>query len=196
MALRLLCALLLVSVVLQTFTISRAAMYSYRDESGRLHFTNVPADPRYKEIPGFIRVRKLVGQVRYTTLINTAARRYNLVPELIQAIITVESGYNPFAISDKGAMGLMQLMPETAREMNVASPFEPEDNIMGGSRYLRKLHDLFAGDLRLVLAAYNAGPNRVVENGHRVPRIPETEQYVEKVLREYSKLKATTMASQ
>jgi soluble lytic murein transglycosylase-like protein len=80
--------------------------------------------------------------------------------------------------------------------MNVGAPFEPEENIMGGSRYLRKLHDLFDGDLRLVLAAYNAGPNRILENGRRIPKIPETEDYVEKVLREYGRIRESALASQ
>jgi len=187
---------LLVIAMLHWVSESHAAMYSFVDEYGSLHFTNVPADPRYKEVPGFDKIRELGEQVRYGSFINTAARRYNLAPELIQAIIKIESSFNPFAVSEKGAMGLMQLMPETAKEMNVASPFEPEENIMGGSRYLRKLHDLFDGDLQLVLAAYNAGPNRILENDHRVPRIPETEQYVQKVLREYGRIRENALASQ
>jgi ribosomal protein S25 len=139
---------------------------------------------------------EIAEQVRYSSFINAAAKRYNLTPELIQAIIKIESSFNPFAISERGAMGLMQLMPETAKEMNVESPFEAEENIMGGSRYLRKLHDLFAGDLQLVLAAYNAGPNRILENNHRIPRIPETEEYVKKVLQEYGRIRENALAIQ
>lgn len=196
MAMRLTLLSILIIAVLQSFSESRAAMYSFVDEYGRLHFTNVPADPRYKEIPAFEKIRKVAEQVRYSSFINTAAQRYKLAPELIQAIIKVESSFNPFAISEKGAMGLMQLMPQTAREMKVAAPFEAEENIMGGSRYLRKMLDLFNGDLRLGLAAYNAGPNRVLENGHRVPKIPETEQYVQKVLHEYGKIRQSALARQ
>jgi len=139
---------------------------------------------------------EIAEQVRYSSFINAAAKRYNLTPELIQAIIKIESSFNPFAISERGAMGLMQLMPETAKEMNVESPFEAEENIMGGSRYLRKLHDLFAGDLQLVLAAYNAGPNRILENNHRIPGIPETEEYVKKVLQEYGRIRENALAIQ
>ncbi|MEJ2270162.1 MAG: lytic transglycosylase domain-containing protein [Desulfobulbaceae bacterium] len=139
---------------------------------------------------------EIAEQVRYSSFINAAAKRYNLTPELIQAIIKIESSFNPFAISERGAMGLMQLMPETAKEMNVESPFEAEENIMGGSRYLRKLHDLFAGDLQLVLAAYNAGPNRILKNNHRIPRIPETEEYVKKVLQEYGRIRENALAIQ
>ena len=170
-------------------------MYSYVDEFGRLHFTNVPADPRYKEDPGFDAIRKNAVQGRYGKFIKTAADRYNLDPELIRAVIKIESGFNPFAVSEKGAMGLMQLMPGTAEAMHVREPFEASDNIMGGSRYLRKMLNLFEGDLRLGLAAYNAGPNKVLENG-RIPRIPETMQYVEKVLREYGKNKTSSFARQ
>ncbi len=139
---------------------------------------------------------EIAEQERYSSFINAAAKRYNLTPELIQAIIKIESSFNPFAISERGAMGLMQLMPETAKEMNVEYPFEAEENIMGGSRYLRKLHDLFAGDLQLVLAAYNAGPNRILENNHRIPRIPETEEYVKKVLQEYGRIRENALAIQ
>jgi soluble lytic murein transglycosylase-like protein len=193
---RLILSFILIIAMLLSYSESRAAMYSFVDEYGGLHFTNVPADPRYREVPGYEKIRELAGQVRFSSFINSAARHYNLAPELIQAIIKVESSFNPFAISEKGAMGLMQLMPETAKEMNVGAPFEPEENIMGGSRYLRKLHDLFDGDLRLVLAAYNAGPNRILENGRRIPKIPETEDYVEKVLREYGRIRESALASQ
>jgi soluble lytic murein transglycosylase-like protein len=92
-------------------------------------------------------------------------------------------------------MGLMQLMPDTAKEMQVAAPFEAEDNIMGGSRYLRKLLNLFDGDLRLGLAAYNSGPSRVLAND-RIPNIPETEQYVKKVMNVYGRARASAVASQ
>jgi len=178
--------IILVIVLLPSLSDTRAAMYSYVDEFGRLHFTNVPADPRYKKDPGFETIRKTAIQGRFGQFIRSAADLYRLDPELIRAVIKVESSFNPFAVSEKGAMGLMQLMPGTAEEMQVAEPFEAEDNIMGGSRYLRKMLNLFEGDLKLSLAAYNAGPNKVLEYG-RIPRIPETEQYVEKVLFEYGK---------
>ena len=192
---RLVLFIILVSVLLPSLSVTKAAMYSYVDQFGRLHFTNVPADPRYREDPRFDAIRKTAVQGRYGQFIRTAAERYSLDPELIRAVIKVESSFNPFAVSEKGAMGLMQLMPGTAEEMHVRAPFEASDNIMGGSRYLRKLLNLFEGDLRLGLAAYNAGPNKVLENG-RIPKIPETEQYVEKVLREYGKTRASSLARQ
>ena len=185
----------LVIVLLPSISDTRAAMYSYVDEFGRLHFTNVPADPRYKKDPGFETIRKTAIQGRFGQFIRSAADLYRLDPELIRAVIKVESSFNPFAVSEKGAMGLMQLMPDTAEEMQVAEPFEAEDNIMGGSRYLRKMLNLFEGDLKLSLAAYNAGPNKVLEYG-RIPRIPETEQYVEKVLFEYGKNKTGSVVRQ
>ena len=187
--------IIIVIVLLPSLSDTRAAMYSYVDEFGRLHFTNVPADPRYKEDPGFEAIRKTAIQGRFGQFIRSAAAHYRLDPELIRAVIKVESSFNPFAVSEKGAMGLMQLMPGTAEEMQVAEPFEAEDNIMGGSRYLRKMLNLFEGDLQLGLAAYNAGPNKVLKYG-RIPRIPETEQYVEKVLFEYGKNRTGSVVRQ
>lgn len=186
---------ILVIALLPSFSITHAAMYSFVDEFGRMHFTNAPADPRYKEVTGFDAISRVAVKGRYGQFISTAAERYRLDPELIRAVIKVESSFNPFAISEKGAMGLMQLMPETAKEMQVTEPFEARDNIMGGSRYLRKMLDLFDNDLQLGLAAYNAGPNRVMEN-RRIPRIPETEQYVEKVLQEYGRIRPNALAEQ
>ncbi|MDX1776847.1 MAG: lytic transglycosylase domain-containing protein [Desulfobulbales bacterium] len=174
---------------------AEATMYSFVDEYGRLHFTNVPVDTRYKELPDYDVIRKVAVYGRYGKHIKSAAERYGLDPELIRAIIKVESNFNPNAVSKKGAMGLMQLMPETAREMQVKAPFEARDNIMGGSRYLRKMLNMFNGDLRLGLAAYNSGPTRVLAN-NRIPRIPETEQYVKKVMRLYGRARANTLASQ
>ncbi len=182
-------------VLLSSLPYSEAAMYSYVDQNGRLHFTNVPADPRYRQVPGFEAIRGASVHGRYGSFIRTAAERYSLDPELIRAIIKVESGFNPYAVSEKGAMGLMQLMPDTAKEMQVTAPFEAEENIMGGSRYLRKLLDIFNGNLQLGLAAYNAGPSRIMANG-AIPGIPETEQYVKKVLREYGRMRTGIIAGQ
>ena len=186
---------ILLIVLLLTFPDAEAGMYSFVDQEGRLHFTNVPVDPRYREVPGYGALRKAAALGRFDKHIRSAAERYSLDPELIRAIIKVESSFDQYAVSEKGAMGLMQLMPETAKEMKVGAPFEAGENIMGGSRYLRKMLNLFDEDLRLGLAAYNAGPDRVL--GKRaVPKIPETEQYVEKVLYEYGRSRAPGMASQ
>ncbi len=118
-------------------------------------------------------------------LINRYARNEGLSPRLVQAVVQVESGYNPRALSAKGAMGLMQLMPGTAKELGVSNAYDPEQNIRGGARYLREQLDRFSGDLRMALAAYNAGPTAVARYGG-IPPYKETKRYVEKVLSLYS----------
>ena len=115
--------------------------------------------------------------------IQRAARRNNIDPALVKAIIKAESDFDPLAISSAGAQGLMQLMPETAREMEVRDPFDAQENIFGGTRYLRELLNAYNGNLTLSLAAYNAGPSRVI--GGQVPPIRETRQYIKRVLRWY-----------
>ena len=118
------------------------------------------------------------------THIHHAARQHRLDPMLIKAVIKTESNFNPNALSPKGAQGLMQLMPGTARDLKVRDPFDVRQNIFGGAKYLRQMLDLFNGDVELCLAAYNAGPNRVAPAGI-IPNIPETQAYVGKVLRHY-----------
>ena len=113
-------------------------------------------------------------------VIRRAALGQGLSPRLVQAVVQVESGYNPRALSSKGAMGLMQLMPDTARSLGVADPWDPTENILGGTRYLREQLDRF-GDLTLALAAYNAGPTAVARYGG-VPPYAETRRYVRKIL--------------
>lgn len=123
------------------------------------------------------------GKVPYEIIIHTAGRALGVDPQLIKAVIYAESRFDSRAVSPKGAMGLMQLMPETARELGVRDPFSPVQNIIGGTRYLGRQLKSF-GDLRLALAAYNAGPASVV-NG-RVPNIKETRDYVERVVLFYN----------
>ena len=132
------------------------------------------------------RLRPAVAAVmrQIDRIIFQAADTYDLDPAFIAAIIRVESGFNPYAVSSQGAMGLMQLMPDTARELGVSNPFDPVENIFGGSRYLRQLLDSFAGDKRLALAAYNAGPGAVMQYG-RIPPYAETRSYVPKVMHYY-----------
>jgi hypothetical protein len=159
-----------------------AALYTYVDEVGVQHFTNVPTNPRYKMAerntfsPFFSRLI-----TRYDDDIQAISKEHGIDPALVRCIIRVESGFNPLAISMKGAQGLMQLMPGTAQDLRVTNPFHPRENIMGGVRYLRYLLNLFSGDLVLALAAYNAGEN-VVLRYRSVPPYPETMAYVQKVL--------------
>lgn len=121
----------------------------------------------------------------FAPLIEAAADRYNLDPALLHAVIRAESGYNPEAVSNKGAAGLMQLMPATANRFGVRDRFDPYENVQGGARYLSELLDMFPSNLKLAVAAYNSGENTVKKYGYQVPPIAETQNYVEKVLGYY-----------
>ncbi len=166
------------------------SIYQYVDKNGVTHFTNVPTSGRYRKVRGDrargrLQPRKPSPALHQT--ITQTSRQYRLSPELVHAVIRAESAYDPQAVSSKGAMGLMQLMPKTASSLNVANPYDPEQNISGGVRYLRYLLDRFGGNLELALAAYNAGESRVIRE-NRIPRISETQQYVRRVLRSYRNL--------
>jgi len=117
---------------------------------------------------------------RMAELVERMASEGDLDPRLVQAVMQVESGYNPRAYSNKGAIGLMQLMPATARELAVGDPWDPEQNVRGGVAYLKRMLDLFSGDLDFALAAYNAGPNAVLEHAG-IPPYAETRAYVRKI---------------
>jgi soluble lytic murein transglycosylase-like protein len=123
---------------------------------------------------------------KFDGIIKTVAEKYSLESSLIHSIISAESDYDPFCISSKGALGLMQLMPETARIYGVGNPFDPQDNIEGGVRYLKDLINLFNKRTRYVLAAYNAGQTAVKKYGG-IPPYPETRNYIEKVMSSYPK---------
>lgn len=128
---------------------------------------------------------------RYDPIIEQAARLYQLPPDFIRAVVKVESNFNANAVSRTGAMGLMQLMPGTARAMGVVNPFDPRQNIFGGTRYLRFLANTFRGDLVLTVAAYNAGEGAVQRYGG-VPPYEETRRYVQRVIRHYYNLRNGT----
>jgi soluble lytic murein transglycosylase-like protein len=177
-------------------------VYSYQDADGVLHFSNAPTDGRYRKVnrtPGSL-YRKPQAQARARPLpagaaaavpakleglrahIRAAAEKYRLPEKLLLAVMAVESNYDHRALSEKGAMGLMQLMPTTARDMYVDDAWDPAQNIEGGARYLRILANQYGGDPVQVLAAYNAGPEAVRRAGGTVPNIPETRAYVRKVV--------------
>jgi len=159
-----------------------AALYTYVDEVGVQHFTNVPTSPRYRMVERNTFSPLLSRLItKYDEDIQAISKEHGIDPALVRSIIRVESGFNPLAISVKGAQGLMQLMPATAQDLRVTNPFHPRENIMGGVRYLRYLLNLFKGDLVLALAAYNAGENAVLRY-RSVPPYPETMAYVQKVL--------------
>lgn len=163
-----------------------AASFRFVDEEGVVHFTNVPTDPRYKQhdesgmTSGSLKILGN-GQDRYGLVIRQAAGRYGIESRLVEALIGVESAFDPWAVSRKGAQGLMQLMPQTAAALGVRNSFNPCQNIEGGVRHLRYLLDRYGGDLALALAAYNAGP-RVVEWYRGIPPYPETWLYIRRVL--------------
>ena len=168
-----------------------AEIYMYRDRQGGLHFSNAPADPGYQRwapSAGGFRVASRVlaedskRRKAFDPIIAEAAQRNRVEPALVKAVIRAESDFIPFARSPKGALGLMQLMPATARLHNVWSVFDPKDNIEGGVRHLRLLLDQYNGNLKLALAAYNAGDGAVERHGG-IPPYPETIEYLARVLR-------------
>lgn len=184
--------LILISIILSTAMLPTnlsAEIYSYVDENGIMHFSNVPTSPHYRYYSSESRLEpadiyKDGGIHRYDHFIRRAAERYGVPFGLLKAIIQVESNFNPAAVSQSGALGLMQIMPANVELFNLNDPFDPEENIMAGARYLRILMKKF-GDVELCLAAYNAGP-AAVEHYNRVPPFPETENYVNKVLKYYA----------
>ena len=125
----------------------------------------------------------------WSPIVSAAARTHGLPEALLQAVIETESGFNPQAVSPKGAMGLMQLMPGTARTLNVANPHDPASNVDGGARYLKDLLARFGNNLALALAAYNAGPGNV-ERAGGIPRNAETQAYVPRVISRYHHLQS------
>jgi soluble lytic murein transglycosylase len=162
----------------------------FTDDQGVTHLTDAPVDPRYRLFTIQITVSSDRAPYRRLNLDNVrpfirkASSAYKVDPALVTAIIKAESAFDPKAISWAGARGLMQLMPNTARLMGVTDSFDPEQNIMGGTRYIRMMLNRFDGDVVLAVAAYNCGPERVAR-AKAVPEIRETKNYVKTVLRNY-----------
>jgi soluble lytic murein transglycosylase len=198
------CAAILVALPYHS---AHAVIYQYTDENGTIHFTNVSvakgkkyrrvaepgettpqAKPSPRPVVSPAAAQSAVTSTNvpsaYLESINTACDRHGVDPALVHAIMKVESDFNPYALSRKGAMGLMQLMPQTAMDMNVRNSFNPEDNIFGGVKYLRYLLDRYEGNVSLALAAYNSGETAVKRWG-TIPPFPETQNYVQRIMRLY-----------
>ncbi len=168
-------------------------LYRYVDQRGVVHFTNVQWDGRYtrlKELPRLVFDRSRRGAFRpvanprlYDPLVERVGRQAGVPPALVKAVIHAESAFDARAVSHKGAMGLMQLMPSTAHSLGVSQPFAAEQNVAGGTRYLRTLREQF-GSWTMALAAYNAGPQAVSRFGG-IPPYRETQAYVRRVLTYY-----------
>ncbi|MDY6880530.1 MAG: lytic transglycosylase domain-containing protein [Thermodesulfobacteriota bacterium] len=177
-----------IAIFIYGYSTAVADIYRYEDENGVSHFTNIKGDTRYRL---FIRTpKKTPAQYiqQYGSIINQAASRFRVDPHLVKAVIKAESDFDHQAISHKGAKGLMQLMPETADTLEVKDPFDPEENIFGGTRYLSLLLKRFKNNKRLAVAAYNAGPERV-EKHNGIPPISETEAFVKRVMNFYQSFK-------
>jgi hypothetical protein len=179
---------------------ARADFYRYVDDHGVVHLTDSPADPRYRNFQfgasggsgsGILVLMRQHRPMRddgtssaaFDRLIAREARRHGVSPALVKAVVKAESNFHPEAVSSQGAQGLMQLMPDTADSLGVSDPFRPEENVWGGTRYLREMLDRYR-NVRHALAAYNAGPSAVDRFGG-VPPYPETQEYVDRVLDYY-----------
>jgi soluble lytic murein transglycosylase-like protein len=180
-----------------------ADVYKYVDSAGHVFYTDNPKHSGYQLIiksPAAFSLSRTSkkwptgsrfsdkNRRQFASLIDAAASKYSLDPALLHAVIRAESSYNPGAISSKGAVGLMQLMPETAARYGVRDRYDPSENIEGGARYLSELIDMFQSDVRLAVAAYNAGENNVIKYGNKVPPFQETQAYVTRVLNYYNRL--------
>jgi soluble lytic murein transglycosylase-like protein len=212
MTLRSISGLALVGLLTATGRAGAADVYSYVDDEGVLHFSNAPTDPRYHKVnrgaggaslyraapqararpvaPRATPIPSSSAVERWRAHIRAAAAKYKIPEALLFAVMAVESNFDHQALSEKGAVGLMQLMPGTAKDMYVSDAWDPAQNIEGGARYLRILANQYAGDMVKTLAAYNAGPDAVRRAGGAIPPIPETQEYVRKVVALYQAYKA------
>ncbi|MDC9729931.1 MAG: transglycosylase SLT domain-containing protein [Methyloprofundus sp.] len=171
-----------------------ADVYKYTDKNGHIYFTDRPKHKKYKLL---IRTRPksynsalkvmAVNKKKYAPIILAAARKHKIDEALIHAVIRAESAYDANAISSAGAVGLMQLMPGTAKQYGALNRTDPKQNVFAGTRYLKYLISLFPQDLKLAIAAYNAGESTVKRYKNTIPPYPETQKYVRQVLRFYQK---------
>jgi soluble lytic murein transglycosylase len=188
--------LLFLAVMILAPLSGMAAIYGYVDEGGVYHLTNIrPPDKGYHiiieergEDSTALPSVAAFDRNAYDQLIKRHSEANGLDYRLVKAVMLAESNGNPTAVSQKGARGLMQIMPGTGQDLALQNPFDPEENIQAGAKYLKLLSQLFKGNLELVLAAYNAGPQRVIQT-MSVPPISETISYIKRVKLYYNKLK-------
>lgn len=191
------------SLALPLFLVAAAAaaggdVYAFVDSNGVAHYSNVPTDDRYQFLLAGPQERTRSGEPynpallarggQYDPIIEQAALAASVESELLRAVIAVESGFDPRAKSTRGAVGLMQLMPETARRFGATNRYDPSQNIGAGARYLGSLIERYGNDIELALAAYNAGEGAVDRCGRCIPPYKETQAYVPRVLRVYRML--------
>ncbi|MDQ6990010.1 MAG: lytic transglycosylase domain-containing protein [Mariprofundaceae bacterium] len=186
-------------------TAAQAQIFKYLDAQGNLYITDkkMPSPYRLLETyqpwsPYTAKIAKSNSTYNpqvyknnvqtYLPHIHQAAKKHNIDPQLLHAIVDTESAFNPQAKSKAGAIGLMQLMPKTAEKLGVKNSYDPKQNIAGGALYVRQLLDMFKQDVRLSVAAYNAGENAVIRAGRAIPNYPETKRYVQKVMKRYLEL--------
>ena len=195
-----------IAIILLTLFISNEVMadiYKFTDTDGRVYYTDEPRHSLYKRIikskitfhypnnylsnyTGKVHAFSGANKKRFADLIEQAAYRYQVDAKLVHAVIQTESAYNSTAQSPKGAVGLMQLMPDTARRFGVSDRNDPDQNVDGGTRYLKHLINMFNPNLDLAVAAYNAGENAVIRYNNSIPPYPETQNYVKQVLALYN----------
>jgi soluble lytic murein transglycosylase-like protein len=191
-------AALIATALYATVAEAGSKIYTYVDADGVKHYTDVPDNNRYKllvlspqdmtESGQYYDMSLLARATQYDSIIEKAALSAAVEPNLLRAVIVVESGFNSRAVSKRGAVGLMQLMPATATRFGVSNPYDPKQNVHAGARYLKFLIDRFGQDIGLALAAYNAGEEAVDRNGGRIPPFAETMAYVPRVLKIYRML--------
>jgi soluble lytic murein transglycosylase-like protein len=192
-------ALSAAALLIASTACARTQIYTYVDADGVKHFTDRPDNNRYRLLILSPHERTASGDRfdavllaragQYDSIIEHAAVSASVEPNLLRAVIVVESGFNARALSKRGAMGLMQLMPATAQRFGVSNAYDPRQNVHAGARYLKFLMDRFGQDVRLALAAYNAGEQAVDRSGGRIPPYEETLEYVPRVLKIYRMLK-------
>jgi len=192
-------AFLIACLLMASTVAAHSKIYTYLDADGVRHYTDVPDNNRYRLLVLTPQDRTAAGD-RYDTMLLAKAGQYDSIiekaaisasvePNLLRAVIVVESGFNARAVSKRGAVGLMQLMPATATRFGVSNPYDPRENVHAGARYLKFLIDRFGQNVRLALAAYNAGEEAVDRNGGQIPPFSETMAYVPRVLKIYQMLR-------